>query len=75
MYSSELMKTYYFDGCLTKFKDQVVDNKEVIIWVAIATLMILVRKAKYNVIRISVVGMFLLQVVTLLVTLAMCMRA
>jgi len=55
VYSSELMKTYYFDGCLSKFKEQVVDNKEVIIWVAIATLMILV--------------------VTLLVTLAMCMRA
>lgn len=71
MYSSELMKTYYFDGCLSKFKDQVVDNKEVIIWVAIATLMILVRKAKHKDLR----RIMLLQVVTLLVTLAMCMRA
>ena len=42
------MDTYYFDGCLSKFKAQVVDNKEVIIWVAIATLMVLVRRPKYK---------------------------
>jgi len=55
VYSSESSDTYFFEGCLSKFKSQIVDNKEVIIWVAIAAVMILV--------------------VTLLITLAMCMKA
>ena len=43
VYSSESLETFYFEGCLSKFKSQIVDNKEVIIWVAIAAVMILVR--------------------------------
>ena len=34
---------YHFEGCLEKFKKQIVNNKELVIWVSIAALLSLVR--------------------------------
>ena len=43
-------KVYYFDGCFSKFEDQVKKNKEVVIWATAGAALVMVRT---NVLPIS----------------------
>ena len=42
VFSKTTEEMYHFEGCLEKFKKQIVNNKELVIWVSIAALLSLV---------------------------------
>ena len=61
-------QVYYFEGCFSKFEDQVKKNKTVVMW-ATAVAALLMVKMKF----LMFISKFMFQVVTLLIALAMCM--
>ena len=61
-------QVYYFDGCFSKFEDQVKKNKTVVIW-ATAVAALLMVKMQF----LMFISKLRFQVVTLLIALAMCM--
>ena len=42
LYTTDSEKVYHFEGCLSKFRSEITDNKEMVIWIAIAALLALV---------------------------------
>ena len=44
LYTTDSEKVYHFEGCLSKFRAEITDNKEMVIWIAIAALLALVTK-------------------------------
>ena len=61
-------QVYFFDGCFSKFEDQVKKNKTVVIW-ATAVAALLMVKMQF----LMFISKLRFQVVTLLIALAMCM--
>ena len=61
-------RVYFFDGCFSKFEDQVKKNKTVVIW-ATAVAALLMVKMQF----LMFISKLRFQVVTLLIALAMCM--
>lgn len=41
-FSEDPSTPYYFDGCLSKFKEQVTNNKELVIWISLSAMIALV---------------------------------
>ena len=44
LYTTDSEKVYHFEGCLSKFRSEITENKEMVIWIAIAALLALVTK-------------------------------
>ena len=44
LYTTDSEKVYHFEGCLSKFRSEITENKEMVIWIAIAALLALVKK-------------------------------
>ena len=65
---TETNQVYFFDGCFSKFEDQVKKNKTVVIW-ATAVAALLMVKMQF----LMFISKLRFQVVTLLIALAMCM--
>lgn len=42
LYTTDSEKVYHFEGCLSKFRSEITENKEMVIWIAIAALLALV---------------------------------
>ena len=47
VYTKGAEDMYHFEGCLTKFRNKINENKEIVIWVAIAALLALVNMLRY----------------------------
>ena len=48
VYTKGAEDMYHFEGCLTKFRNKINENKEIVIWVAIAALLALVNMFRYS---------------------------
>ena len=68
---TETNQVYFFDGCFSKFEDQVKKNKEVVIWATVGAALVMVNIS----LKFFPILNVIFQVVTLLIALAMCMMA
>ena len=65
---TETNQVYFFDGCFSKFEDQVEKNKTVVIWATAVAALLMVRMQ-----FLMFISKLRFQVVTLLIALAICM--